>query len=104
MSLKNGWIKNGWIKRQDTSLAVWEFFCSSERLLTLAYEGLTDMADPPFMRDFAWALYDEREHRGRHRWTFKAGSRKENLEEMKEFAERMLFNNDNGPLCGMEAD
>lgn len=84
-------MSSGWKKRNDKSLATWEYFKDEDQLLTLVYEGVTDLSDLP-MRDFAWALYDHRENvKGQRRYTFRAGLKhRESLPRMKSFGESLL--------------
>jgi hypothetical protein len=78
-----------WEKRKDTHLAVWEYRKNGELLLTLAYEGVTDLANLP-MRDYAWALMYHGEREGQRRWTFRAGTPAENIPAMMLFGESLL--------------
>jgi hypothetical protein len=77
-----------WKRIKNTPIAVWEMFLNDERIMTLAYEGVTDSSELP-MRDFLWVLYDEREEtKGKRRWTFSIAT---SLGEIRSFAETLAI-------------
>ena len=75
-------------KCHGSQLTHWKGYLEGTLTFDLIYEGITDLIDSP-IRGRGWALYDQREHSGQHRFTWKADNAQVNV--MKGFAEQLIL-------------